>query len=125
MTSQYQVGQDVAILTNPNCMGDCRFDFSTVTKVTKTGQITLANGERYNKDGREMKSGRSPYPNRRLWDDGVQSAVNRIVSQYAYHNQQRKIKAILDAIAGQRCGNGTAHVSPELKAQLAAIVESL
>jgi len=125
MTSQYQVGQDVAILTNPRGMGDCQFEFSTVTKVTKSGQITLANGERYNKNGNEMKSARSQYPNHCIWDGGVQSAVDRIAQQDAYNAQQKKIKAILDAIAGQRCGNGTVHVSPELKAQLAAIVESL
>jgi len=117
----YAVGQEVAYY---NAYGHhTAYHFDTVSKVTPSGIVVTANGQRFSADGHEMKTKDRQYPRSRL--ACVESAKASIERDKTDHRTSNEVKAIQDFIRGATNGMGQVWISEDRKAQLAAMVAAL
>lgn len=82
------------------------YSVQTIKSVSKTGQVTLENGDRFTKDGRMM--GGSSF--RSTWLVSVEEVESRIASDKVRHERNRKHRSVVElvdkTINGHKNGHG-------------------
>lgn len=93
--------------------------FATVTKINGHGHITLSDSSVYDKFGNE----RSKFGSKRLMNPQV--LRDYIARDVAMREQTARTRALQQKVSDMFGYSGRAHVTPEMKAELLAMVEAL
>ena len=93
--------------------------FAKVTKINGHGHITLDTGKVFDKHGNERGTSYG------LSLTEAESLSNSIARETARRDQNHRVRALQQKVNDLFGYSGNAHVSPEVKAELLALVEAL
>lgn len=123
MTQNYEVGQEVAYTTSKTHFEAASIRFSTVSKVTKSGQVTIENGMRFTPDGKQRKTKNYQFPSCRLMN--LKNAKKRIEDARNRRMKNKIVDDFLEALSNERSGHGNYLISDEVAEQIKNVTELL